>query len=109
MRRNYVFNVGRNTSVCNAHTSNGRHALYMDALSMGFEATDNILVEPLAISAAYPGSTSCVVNNGGRDNLISNNLCVGWSDSVATSDCGVGTEAIRHCACDVYINHPALD
>jgi hypothetical protein len=34
LRRNLVFNVGRTTSVCNAHTSNGRHALYMDALSM---------------------------------------------------------------------------
>ena len=31
------------------------------------------------------GSTSCIVNNGGRDNKIANNLCVGWSESVATS------------------------
>ena len=45
LRRNYIFNVGRVSSICNAHTSNGRHALYMDALSMGFTATDNILVE----------------------------------------------------------------
>jgi len=26
--------------------------------------------QPLAVSSAYPGSTSCIVNNGGRDNRI---------------------------------------
>eukprot|EP01051_Picozoa_sp_SAG22_P008681 SAG22_NODE_678_length_7959_cov_8.441985_5_plen_753_part_00 len=89
MQRNYVYNIGRASSVCNAHTSNGRHALYMDALSMGFVVRDNILVEPLATSAAIPGSTSCIVNNGGRDNIITNNLCLGWGASISTSSCGI--------------------
>jgi hypothetical protein len=66
-------------------------------------------VENRGVSA---GSTSCIVNNGGRDNKIANNLCVGWSESVATSDCGITwfATAVRavQCPLDCPCHFPFL-
>ena len=89
LTQNLLFNVGRASSVCNVFTSCGRQHLYQDALTMGVTAQDNIMIVNSSVAAAYPGHTNCLTNNGGRDNIIRNNLCVGAAKSIDTSDCGI--------------------
>ena len=89
---NLIFGIGRPQTVCNPRTSCGRHAIYLDALSMGFVVRGNVLVQSAAVTARYPSGSSGILNNGGRDNTIEDNLCVGWGTCVATSDCGITYE-----------------
>ena len=86
---NLIYNIGRPETVCNSRTSQGRHAIYLDALSMGFTVRGNVVVQSAAVTARYPGGSAAIVNNGGRDNTIDSNLCVGWGTCVSTSDCGI--------------------
>jgi len=86
MNRNLIFNVGRATAACNKRTFCDRHAIYLDALSMEFEVTNNIVVE--TAEQAKMGSRA-ILNNGGRDDTVNNNLCLGWSTCVQQSDCGL--------------------
>lgn len=56
----------------------------MDATEHGFTATGNLIIQPPELA-----SSSCnygVFDNGGRNNLISGNLCVGYSNCVRIGD-----------------------
>ena len=56
----------------------------MDATEHGFTATGNLIIQPQELQ-----SSSCnygVFDNGGRNNIISGNLCVGYSTCVRVAD-----------------------
>ena len=55
-----------------------------DALTDGFEATGNVVVQSEALKAANAGQG--ILNNGGRDDLIRSNLCVGWETCISSCD-----------------------
>ena len=55
-----------------------------DALTDGFEATGNVVVQSEALKAANAGQG--ILNNGGRDDLIRGNLCVGWETCISSCD-----------------------
>jgi hypothetical protein len=85
IEKNLIFNIGSPATVCNSRTSCGRHAIYLDALSMGFTVRGNVVAQSAAVSERYSTGSSAIVNNGGRDSTIESNLCVGWGTCVDTS------------------------
>lgn len=90
MRHNLIVNVGNSNATCNPRTSCHRHAIYLDALSDGFTVEGNVLVAP-AEAASQPGFASNygVFNNGGRDDSVTGNMCVGYGVCVNSGDCGL--------------------
>ena len=86
MDSNFFYNLGSTSPSdrCNPHTACCRHGIYMDATEHGFTATRNLIVQPPALA-----SSSCnygVFDNGGRNNMISSNLCVGYQTCVRVAD-----------------------
>jgi hypothetical protein len=86
MDSNFFYNLGSTSpsDKCNPHTACCRHGIYMDATEHGFTATRNLFIQPPALR-----SSACnygVFDNGGRNNVISKNLCVGYAACVRTSD-----------------------
>jgi hypothetical protein len=86
MDSNFFYDLGSTspTDRCNPHTACCRHGIYMDATEHGFTATRNLIVQPpeLRSSACNYG----VFDNGGRNNVISSNLCVGYPTCVRIAD-----------------------
>ena len=87
MRQNYIYRVGNASTVCNTHTSCARHAIYLDSLTDGFIVDGNI-VEQSAALAKHNTNGQGILNNGGRDNILTNNLCLGWAACVLSGDAG---------------------
>ena len=86
MRSNFFYDLGSTSPSdrCNPHTSCCRHAIYMDATEHGFTASGNLIIQPPALQ-----SSACnygVFDNGGRNNIITGNLCVGYSTCVRIAD-----------------------
>ena len=86
MASNFFYNLGSTapSDKCNPHTACCRHAIYMDATEHGFTATGNLIIQPpeLRSSACNYG----VFDNGGRNNIIEKNLCVGYATCVRIAD-----------------------
>eukprot|EP00040_Diaphanoeca_grandis_P029580 m.173519 g.173519 ORF g.173519 m.173519 type:complete len:709 (+) comp31726_c4_seq1:17-2143(+) len=87
IRHNLIFNLGLVTTKCNTRTSCNIHAIYLDALQDGFTVDGNVVVQSDAIAATNHGQG--IINNGGRDDTLVNNMCVGWDVCVASQDCGL--------------------
>jgi hypothetical protein len=79
MDSNFFYSLGSTTpsDKCNPHTACCRHGIYMDATEHGFTATRNLIIQPpeLRSSACNYG----IFDNGGRNNHITTNMCVGYS------------------------------
>eukprot|EP01045_Picozoa_sp_COSAG04_P004323 COSAG04_NODE_186_length_21024_cov_6.326069_9_plen_523_part_00 len=83
---NFFYDLGSTSPAdkCGVKTSCCRHAIYMDATEHGFTAMGNLIVQPPALR-----SSACnygVFDNGGRNNKISSNLCVGYETCVRLFD-----------------------
>ena len=88
MINNLIYGVGNASTVCNAHTSCARHAIYLDSLTDGFNVTGNVVVQSDALKAANANGEA-ILDNGGRDNVVNGNMCIGWGLCISSDDAGL--------------------
>jgi hypothetical protein len=88
MLGNLIYNVGNASTACNSRTSCARHAIYLDSLTDGFNVSNNVVVQSDALKEANANGEG-ILDNGGRDNVVNGNLCIGWGLCISSDDAGL--------------------
>jgi hypothetical protein len=84
MDSNFFYHLGSTSLKCNPHTACCRHGIYMDATEHGFTAIRNLIIQPPELQSSV--CNYGIFDNGGRNNRIASNLCVGYPTCVRIAD-----------------------
>jgi hypothetical protein len=88
MTNNLIYAVGNASTVCNSRTACARHAIYLDSLTDGFNVTGNVIVQSDALKVSNANGEG-ILDNGGRDNVVDGNLCIGWGLCISSDAAGL--------------------
>lgn len=97
---NFFYDIGCNDFMPSPRAAPFRNTIYLDALSMGVNVTQNVLFQrPSCVpkpGGMYPGphtgseiEHAGIFNNGGRDDTITGNVIVGYRSAVYSGGCGL--------------------